>query len=39
MRGTQKILCAMLATATSTVLLVIASTTKAVNAAALRGLI
>jgi hypothetical protein len=39
MRGTQKILCAMLATATSTLLLIIASTAQALNTASLRGLI
>jgi hypothetical protein len=39
MCGTQKILCAMLATATITLLLIFASTAQALHAASLRGLI
>ncbi len=39
MHGTQRILCAMLATATSTMLLIIASTAHALNTVQLRGLI
>lgn len=39
MRGTQKILCAMMATVTSTLLLIVASTAQALNAVSLRGLI